>query len=152
VHKIPIPVVEKPRQLEHDEFQYQAKSDSQFFGKIKFPIKYPYYFDITGKGEPPKAKLKPLYEHAKPPVLQLTSSQGEIIITPKMAQTIIRKIPQMYPGMPSFHLAYTNFLREAKKHPEQIMRTANFEKQTRAKQLEFTFMKNIKKNKRTTRR
>jgi len=151
VHRIPIPIIQKPVRLAHDEFKAQAKSDSNSFGAMKFPISYAHYYDISGTGEQPKATLTPLYEHAKPPVLQLTSSQGEIIITPKMAQTMIRKIPQMYPGTPSFHIAYTNFLREAKKHPEQIMRIPNFMQRSRAKQLEFGFLKTIKR-KRVTRR
>jgi hypothetical protein len=138
VHKLHIPKIQETL-LVHDEFRGDAKCIGLQFASTKFPLSYQYY-----PTEGAIATMQPFYEEFKP-LLEIKMANNEIIVIyPELAQKIIISIPLLYPGYDSFNIAYNEFLRRAKNHPEQLVGSPPFIRRRKTEQLEFEFVENHK--------
>ncbi len=138
-----MPNVSKPsksQEKDHSEiysFTLTASSIGKAFGNLRFPISYHNYFQDGST-----ATLALNHGSGFPELHIILSNNaigyGTIILSSRMAQTMARRIPLMYPdlGIP-FHAAYTSFLEEASKHPEQVS------KYPVHRQLRFEFMRSM---------
>lgn len=114
VHKMDIPKVKAPKEV-YDEFSSGAQYTGLEFAIASFPIEYRYHYC-----EGAYATLQPTYKDSNPS-LEVKVNNQSMLIYPKTAQTLIENIPLMYPRFDSFYKAYTAFLGEAEKHPEQLI-------------------------------
>lgn len=122
----------------HDEFRIGARGIGTIIAVERFPISYSYHFQSSVSGKYPVAELRSALDESGSPELHVALEHGTIIISPSAAHSMALKIPQMYPGLESFHIAYNEFLGEAKNHPEQIIKTPS--------QLKLEFMKKLRRS------
>lgn len=110
-----LPVISKPTGQIYDEFRLNARCFAAAVATAKFPLSYQYYYDVGGQGKPPVAKCELDPEGQE---LVITNCNGrKLLISAEAAEEILKVMPQMYPTLDSFHLAYETFFEETRKLP-----------------------------------
>lgn len=118
----PIPEVKGPAPANHDAFWLDARKAGWNAAFEPFPLTYEYSYGIGGREHPTATASLVNLESGKPELEIRFDASKTILISQRAAKELVGNIPDLYPAYDSFRRAYEEFIEEAGKHPEQVLR------------------------------